>query len=185
METKDEIRVRMRALRRELTAKERDSASDEICAAVLDRPDVREAIEKRRPFSVYLASSDEIDLTPLIEALWAADVTVAVPCWNAEEKVYVLGAYDNTTTLVEGRCHIPEPAEVNPVAEQDIGVWIVPGLAFTRGGGRIGYGGGWYDRMLRKSSPESLKLGVAHSFQFVDVIPLELHDQSLTAVVSA
>ena len=84
METKDEVRARMRALRRELTAKERNSASDEICAAVLDRPDVREAIEKRRPFSVYLASSDEIDLTPLIEALWAADVTVAVPCWNAE-----------------------------------------------------------------------------------------------------
>lgn len=185
METKDEIRAKMRALRRELTERERTSASEDICAAVLERPDVREAIERRLPFSVYLASPDEIDLTPLIEALWAADVTVAVPCWNAEEKGYVLGAYDNTTTLVEGRCHILEPAEVNLVAEQDIGVWIVPGLAFTQGGGRIGYGGGWYDRMLRKASPESVKLGVAHSFQFVDVIPAELHDQSLTAVVSA
>ena len=78
METKDEIRARMRALRRELTAKERDSASDEICAAVLDRPDVREAIEKRRPFSVYLASSDEIDLTPLIEA----PTTTPRPWWR-------------------------------------------------------------------------------------------------------
>lgn len=185
METKDEIRARMRVLRRDMSEKERAEASEEICAAVLERPDVREAIERRRPFAVYLASPDEIDLTPLIEALWAADVTVAVPCWSAEEKGYVLGAYDNTTTLVEGRCHILEPAEVNLVAEQDIGVWIAPGLAFTRGGGRIGYGGGWYDRMLLKASAESLKLGVAYEFQLVDVIPAELHDQSLTAVVSA
>ncbi len=173
----------MRARRRALTKEERDEASASVCDAVLARADVQAALAARRPFSVYLASKNELDLTPLIEELWAADVTVAVPCWDSAEKCYQLGAYDNTSSLVEGIHRIPEPAEVNVVDEADIGVWIVPGLAFTRDGGRIGYGGGWYDRLLRKASPEAISLGVAYPFQFVDCIPAELHDQSLTAVV--
>lgn len=184
MKTKAEIRNEMRVKRRALSEEERAEASASICRALLAREDVQAAMAAKRPFAVYLASRDELDLTAFIEALWEEDITVAVPCWNAAEKSYSLGAYDNTTTLVEGEYHILEPAEMNPIAAQDIGVWIVPGLAFTRGGGRIGYGGGWYDRLLKQAAPESISLGVAHDFQFVDSILAELHDQSLTAVVS-
>lgn len=184
MKTKKDIRDEMRRLRRGLSDAARAESSAAICEAVLARDDVREAIAARRPFAVYLATHDEIDLTTLVEALWEADVTVAIPCWNAARKCYALGAYDNTTTLVEGYMHIPEPAEPNEIAAADIGVWIVPGLAFTRDGGRIGYGGGWYDRLLREADPRAVKLGVAHPFQFVRELPVELHDQSLTDVVT-
>ena len=112
-------------------------------------------------------------------------MTVAVPCWDATAARYVLGAYDNTTTLVEGASHIREPAEVHPVAPADFGVWIVPGLAFTRAGGRLGYGGGWYDRLLGAAAPGAVALGVAHAFQIVDALPVEPHDRTLSAVVSA
>ena len=174
----------MRRLRRELTGEERAEMSVAICDAVLARADVQAAIAARRPFAVYLATRDEIDLTSLVEALWAEDVTVAIPCWDAARARYVLGAYDNTTTLVEGAMHIPEPAELNEIAAADVGVWIVPGLAFTRDGGRLGYGGGWYDRMLREAAPEAVKLGVAYPFQLVREMPVELHDQDLTGVVT-
>lgn len=184
MKTKGEMRAEMRAKRRALTEEARNEASGAVCAALLARDDVRAAIAAKRPFAVYLAARDELDLTALVEALWAEDVTVAVPCWDAAEGCYVLGAYDGATTLIEGAHRIPEPAEVNPVAPADIGVWVVPGLAFTRSGGRVGYGGGWYDRLLRGASPAAAKLGVAHAFQFVDVIPADLHDQSLTDVVA-
>lgn len=185
MKTKDQIRSEMRKRRREVNEEERLNASELVCAAILARADVRAQIANRRPFAVYLASKEEIDLSSLIEALWAKDITVAVPCWNQAQKCYRLGVYDNMTSLVEGLHRIPEPAEVNHVDEADIGVWIVPGLAFTRGGGRIGYGGGWYDRLLIKAAPEAIKLGVAYEFQFVDMIPAELHDKDLTDVVSS
>ena len=155
-----------------------------ICRAVLGRADVHAALAARRPFAVYLATPEEIDLTTLVEALWAADVTVAIPCWDAARKCYVLGAYDNMTTLVEGYMHIPEPAELNEIAPVDVGVWIVPGLAFTRDGARLGYGGGWYDRLLRAAAPDAAKLGVAYPFQIVPGLPVELHDQDLTDVVT-
>lgn len=174
----------MRRLRRELEPDERAEMSEAICRAVLARPDVQAALAARRPFAVYLATPDEIDLTALVEALWAADVTVAIPCWDAARKRYVLGAYDNMTTLVEGFMHIPEPAELNEIAPADVGVWIVPGLAFTRDGARLGYGGGWYDRLLGEAAPQAAKLGVAYPFQLVGWLPVELHDQDLTDVVT-
>lgn len=184
MKTKDEIRGEMRRLRRALTPEERAEMSEAVCRAVLARPDVAAALAARRPFAVYLATPDEIDLTALVEALWAEDVTVAIPCWDAARKRYVLGAYDNTTTLVEGYMHIPEPAEVNEIASADIGVWLVPGLAFTRDGARLGYGGGWYDRLLRDAGAGSVRLGVAYPFQIVGELPVELHDQGLTDIVT-
>ena len=102
MRTKDEIRAAMRARRRALTAAQRAAASEAVSVALLARADVRTALAAKRPFAVYLAAPHELDLAPFVAALWAADVTVAVPCWDAASARYVLGAYDNTTPLVEG-----------------------------------------------------------------------------------
>ena len=62
-------------------------------------------------------------------------------------------------------------------------VWVVPGLAFTAKGARLGDGGGWYDRFLSAASPSAVSLGVAYPFQIVDDLPVEAHDKSLTDVV--
>ena len=113
------------------------------------------AVAAKRPFAVYLANDDEIDLAPLVERLWAADVTVAVPYWQSESGTYRLAIYTSASTLIEGGHGIMEPAETYDIAPCDIGVWIVPGLAFTRDGRRIGYGGGWYDRYLAAAAPDA------------------------------
>jgi 5-formyltetrahydrofolate cyclo-ligase len=61
---------------------------------------------------------------------------------------------------------------------------IVPGLAFTRTGDRLGQGGGWYDRFLPSLRPDATSIGVGFSAQIVDAIPLEDHDVSLDFVVT-
>ena len=183
MRSKKEIRQEMRTRRRAVTHEARAAYSRAVCTALLARSDVRAAIAAKRPFAVYLAGADELDLTVLIEALWTEDVTVSVPCWDAARQVYVLGAYDATTTLVEGQMHILEPAEVHEIAAADVGVWIVPGLAFTPAGGRLGYGGGWYDRFLAAAASDAVVLGVAYPFQLVAELPMEAHDRPLTDVV--
>ena len=182
--TKSDIRNMMRTCRREVDPEEREEASAEICEALWERPDVQAAVAAKRPVAVYLANDDEINLAPLVERLWAADVTVAVPYWHAESGTYRLAIYTNASTLIEGFHGIMEPAETYDIAPSDIGVWIVPGLAFTRDGRRIGYGGGWYDRYLAAAAPDAVALAVAYPFQILDDVPTEPNDRRVTDVVT-
>ena len=182
--TKSDIRNLMRTRRREVDPEEREEASAAICDAVWARADVQAAVAAKHPFAVYLANDDEIDLAPLVERLWAADVAVAVPYWHAESGTYRLAIYTNASTLIEGFHGIMEPAETYDIAPSDIGVWIVPGLAFTRDGRRIGYGGGWYDRYLAAAAPDAVALAVAYPFQILDDIPTDPNDRRVTDVVT-
>ena len=191
---KNRIRERMRAERRKVAPSVRRSASQEVCARILDRADVRGALTAKQPFAVYLASPQEIDLAPLIEHLWAAECPVLVPAWRNGS--YALESYSQKTTLISGQMGILEPSPQGSVPNNPQGsvprdsgsvpkVWIVPGLAFTRTGGRLGYGGGWYDRLLAAADPAAVLLGVAYPFQMVEELPSEPHDIRLTGVVVA
>ena len=183
---KNRVRERMRAERRKVAPSVRRNASQEVCARILDRADVKGTLAAKQPFAVYLASPQEIDLAPLVACLWAADCPVLVPAWR--NGTYALELYSQKTTLISGPMGILEPAPQGSVPT-DSGsvpkVWIVPGLAFTRTGARLGYGGGWYDRLLAAADPVAVILGVAYPFQMVDELPSEPHDIRLTEVVVA
>ena len=187
IDPKRELRKIMKARRREVPPEERRAYSAALCGHLLERDDVQLAMGAKGVFAVYLASMDEIDLSLLIERLWAAGCKVVVPAWR--DGTYKLVAYSSETELFAGPMNILEPAPEGDgrvsVAEGDVAVWIVPGLAFSRSGARLGYGGGWYDRFLAKSSPSSISLGVAYPFQIVDDLPLEPHDLPLSGVVIA
>ena len=182
---KRELRKIMKARRREVPSEERSAYSAALCGNLLEREDVQRAIGAKGVFAVYLASKEEIDLSPLVERLWAADCRVVVPAWC--DDTYRLVAYSPKTELAAGPMGILEPAPggegLISVAEGDVSVWIVPGLAFSRSGARLGYGGGWYDRFLSKANPSSISLGVAYPFQIVADLPLEPHDIPLVDIV--
>ena len=183
---KNRIRERMRAERRKVAQSVRRSASQSVCVRILDREDVKGSLAAKQPFAVYLASPQEIDLAPLVVHLWAADCPVLVPAWRNGS--YALESYSQKTTLISGPMGILEPDPKGSVP-RDSGsvpkVWIVPGLAFTRTGARLGYGGGWYDRLLSAADPLAIFLGVAYPFQIVEELPSEPHDIRLTDVVVA
>ncbi len=71
-----------------------------------------------------------------------------------------------------------------PIAPAEIDLILVPGLAFTRAGRRLGRGGGYYDRVLAQRNPHAIVLGVCFDLQLVPEIPCEPHDQSVDAVVT-
>ncbi len=62
---------------------------------------------------------------------------------------------------------------------------VVPGLAFTPGGHRLGYGGGYYDRFLASLPPSAVTVGVCFHEQLVDDLPLDPHDRPVDLVVTA
>lgn len=74
------------------------------------------------------------------------------------------------------------PGDVDP---STLDVAIVPGLAFTPDGARLGQGGGHFDRFLPRLRPDCVTIGVGYAEQLVDDLPVEAHDVTLTHVIVA
>ena len=173
------LRREMKARRKELAADAKAAADAAICEKLMSRRDIGEAVDPSKggsPLAVYLASSDEIDIDSFIERMLRAGVEVVAPRWNGE--TYVLARLKGlgAKNLRRGPMGIREPVDADAVEPGKVFAWIVPGLAFTRGGRRLGYGGGWYDRFLSAAPEGAVKIGVAYSFQIVDDLPSDPHD---------
>lgn len=184
---KSEIRRRMRTRRKALSPEERKRVSKIICAKLMSDGSIAKAdgaYVGNGVIAVYLASSDEIDLADFIRAMLDRGITVVSPRWNGTtyELAKIRSLSDDD--LRTGPMGILEPSEPDIEKPERVAAWIVPGLAFTRDGKRLGYGGGWYDRLLAASCGGSLKIGVAHGFQLVDDLPTEPHDILLDRIVT-
>ena len=179
----------MRARRKALTPEERELAAKAVCAKLLDDGDIMEAADpfydEKGTVAVYLASPDEIDLSEFILEMLKCRVTVVAPRWNGETYELAKVKSLSDADLRRGPMNILEPAEADIVAPDEVGVWIVPGLAFTKRGKRLGYGGGWYDRLLASASKWARKIGVAYEFQILDDLPTEPHDIRLDCIATA
>ena len=187
MPSKNDIRSKMRSRRKALAPAVRQRASETICGKLIQDESIAAAVDPldgAGVLAVYLASNEEIDLSSLIGDMLGRGVTVVSPRWNGKTydlaKIMSLAEKD----LRRGPMHILEPAEADIVEPKDVAAWIVPGLAFTADGKRLGYGGGWYDRLLSSARIDSLKIGVAHGFQVVGDLPSEPHDIRLDRIVT-
>lgn len=126
------------------------------------------------------AVGDELDLAPLRAALLDRGTPVALPRVEGDDLVAVAATAD--TTLRPGWRGVPEP--VGDAIEVGEGwVVLVPGLVFDRRGGRLGYGGGHFDRFLA-AHPAATPVGVAFACQLVDAVPLHDHDVVMAEVVT-
>ena len=170
----------MRKRRAAVDPKWKAEADADVCARLLERVAVA---APESPVAVYMASPSEIDLSHFIEKLLASGRSAVAPRWNG--KAYEMARLKglDAKSLRTGPMGIFEPAEADIVPPEKIKVWIVPGLAFTRSGKRLGYGGGWYDRLLATTAPDAIKLGVAYPFQILEDLPCEPTDVALTEVI--
>lgn len=184
---KARLRAAMRARRDAMARGEREAASRAICGALAGDEGVSRALSPPRgvaTLATYLAARSEPDLSAFIRLALASGARVVAPRWNG--RTYDLAVLRGLSgaNLRSGPMGIPEPADAETVHPSQVAVWLVPGLAFTRDGGRVGYGGGWYDRLLAEASGDSLKIGVAFPFQVVESLPSEPHDARLSRIVT-
>ena len=176
----------MKARRKGMTAAEKAAVGGIVCEKLKALSDIGNMVDSpdtASPLAVYLASRDEVNIDPFIAYMMRVGVKVVAPRWNGE--TYELARLKglDERNLRRGPMGIREPADADIVLPAEVSVWIVPGLAFTRDGKRLGYGGGWYDRLLASAPKDAAKIGVAYSVQVVDGFPSEPHDVPLSAVV--
>jgi len=186
MTIKTTIRQEMRARRKAILPEAKARAVGVICDKILSHSDMTAALDPLDDggvLAVYLASPDEIDLTAAIEGMLARGVTVVAPRWNGETYELAKLKSIRDEDLRKGPMGILEPKDADVVPPKDVAVWLVPGLAFTRDGKRLGYGGGWYDRLMAEASKPATKFGVAYAFQVVEDLPSEPHDIRVNGVI--
>jgi len=163
----------------------RKEKSNRICALLAAHPIVIDADH----LFVYVDFRSEVETMDLIRDLIAAGKTISVPVTLLEQsRLQAIQLTNPDTQLMPGCYGIPEPtpdqiakATVDP---QTIDTVLIPGSVFDTGGGRLGYGGGYYDRFLTESAPRAARVGVAFELQLVDQVPMESHDQYMDVLVT-
>lgn len=183
MKTKDDIRLQMREQRHEVSPEERRAAGKAICAKVQGNP-INLVLQAWR-VCLYLSTRHEIPTRYIARAVWEAGREVCVPAWSTTEKAYKLYAIDPRMKLITGHHGIREPAVRVPVNPWEVGAFVLPGLAFDSRGGRLGYGAGYYDRILAKVSKSVPKIAVCYDWQLLDEpLPQEPHDVAMDWIVT-
>jgi len=168
----------MRTLRRRLSAEAPDAGA--LAADVLPL----ERFAGLAAAAVYYAQGAELDPTPLAERLAAVGVTVALPVALSREGHLQFRRWRLGEALAPDVTGVPSPpAAAAAVTPQLV---VAPLLAFDRRGGRLGQGGGHYDRTLSnlRAAGGVFVLGLAYAGQELEAIPMEPHDQRLDAILT-
>lgn len=179
-EAKHAARARAREAREAVTPSERQSAVHQLSAVLLAVPELAEA----NVVLAHAALPSEIDPTPAIWSLRKRGVRIAYPCIEAPG---VLGLHfvDHELDLVPGPFGLSQPSEHAPRAPHAlIDAILVPGVAFDEHGSRLGYGGGYYDRLLPQCRPDCIRIGIAFDEQVLGHIPAEEHDQRVDVIIT-
>lgn len=136
---------------------------------------------------VYVNFRSEVETVELIKKCLSRGIRVAVPLVDAAAVSMIpLLIQDPEKDLAPGYYNIPEPdpAKTQRVAPGEIDAAVIPGSVFDVHGGRLGYGGGYYDRFLVNDAPQAKRIGLAFELQVVDKVPLEPHDQPLDILIT-
>ncbi|SHG96617.1 5-formyltetrahydrofolate cyclo-ligase [Marivita hallyeonensis] len=134
------------------------------------------------PLAGYIPIRTEIDPLPAM-AEAAAHGPVGVPVIREAGQPLVFSRWEPDCAMVDGPFGAPVPADEVLMTPE---LLIVPLVAFSRDGGRLGYGGGFYDRTLEqlRSSRPTLAIGFAYAEQEATDLPLEPTDQPLDLIVT-
>lgn len=175
---KAEIRRQMRSMRRALSGEEQKRAADRVYAQIMRMESYRSA----RTVMAYAAVRGELSLERVMEDIRASGRRLALPrCGESGEMDACL--VTERRQLRQGAYGIWKPDESCPVVPpEEIDLMLIPGTAFDRAGGRIGQGGGYYDRYIIQT--RAVRVGICHGFALVNRIPTEKHDVRMDAVVT-
>jgi 5-formyltetrahydrofolate cyclo-ligase len=181
-DAKRSVRERILRQRDRLPPDVRAAASDAIVGALTARADFAAA----RALLLTLPFGSEWDTRSLVATALAQRKTVAAPRVNASTRMLELYEIaEPERDVAPGFYGIPEPCgHCAPVPLAAIDWVLVPGVAFDMAGRRIGYGGGYYDRLLPLLDPRARRIAGALELQLVDQVPAAPHDLRVDAIVT-
>ena len=174
-EQKAALRREMKARRSMMNEVARVCASWSLCQRLASWLETR----SERTIGAYLARPQEICLDILIVSLLRSGYTLAAPRVDTKSGEMTFWRLESLENVEIGTWNVREPLPHQQI--QSPPLIFAPGLAFDRAGGRLGTGGGWYDRVLGRAQTV---VGVGFDCQIVPHVPLEAHDKKMHFVAS-
>ena len=179
---KANLRPRMKSAVAALSDEERHEASGRACERLVGLEPFRHAAV----VMLYMPLAREVDLTPLAIRCFQSGKTVCVPKvdWKRQDMAPVeVTSFDDHVMEIDDH-GLRSPRESRPILPDLINLVVVPGLAFDVSGNRLGRGGGYYDRFLRRLRRSATRIGLAFDLQVIDQVPADDRDMSVDAVVT-
>lgn len=177
-EAKQALRQQISGWRDGLDPAQREAQSARVAARVL----AQECYRAADSVLVYAHVGSEVATPALVRAILADGKRLVMPR-VAKEGLVLHAVADPETELAAGVWGIPEPLPALPVvAPGDVALFLLPGLAFDAAGGRLGYGRGYFDRVLAGASGR--KVALAFDGQVVEAVPRGPRDVAVDRVVT-
>ena len=168
-------------MRDAMPAAERAAASVAICDAA--NAVLASQLSSPATVALYAAKGSEVDAARIDAFARASGWAVAYPRVVAGTRALAFAVAGLDELVASGLGLREPPAESAAVAVADIAAFIVPGLAFDRAGGRIGWGRGHYDATFAVA-PAALRIGLAFARQIVERVAREPHDVALDFIIT-
>jgi len=178
-EEKNRLRKKILAERARLTIEAKKNLSRKIMENLL----ATEIFSRAETVFLFVSFGSEVETLELIGQSLLLGKKVALPRTLLSEKKLVFHRLYTLGELVPGAYGILEAPTRNPVIPpEEADLVVVPGVAFDRKGHRLGYGGGFYDRILtRVRAP---KVALAFDLQVLPKVPAEKHDQRVDYIIT-
>lgn len=177
---KHAARTRAREARCALDAGTCAAAAEALAERIASLPELVSA----RLVLAYGATPEEIDPAPAVTLLRSRGIAIAYPRVESPGELGLHVTAD-ADALVPGMFGIREPAaDATRVPASAVDAVIIPGVAFDQELWRLGYGGGYYDRLLPQLREECARIGIAYDEQVLESIPVEEHDVRLDVLVT-
>ncbi len=174
-ESKQKIRQESKARVRAIGTEEKASKSALIFSRIAALPSLKSA----KVVALYASLPDEPQTAEIIEQL-SRSHHIVLPRVSGEDMDFYPYEADN---IKSGAFGISEPQSADAISPAEIDVIIVPGVAFTRSGKRLGRGKGYYDKYLSREGFHATKIGVCYKEQLAEDIPDEPHDILMDDVI--
>lgn len=182
-DAKVELRKAIIARRVSLSLPVRQTANRAISKQVLALGGFHDA----QTVLAYMSFAAEFSSTEIVRATLDRDKVLVLPKISVTERqLDLFRVCDLDADLIPGTWGIlePNPERCAKITTEEIDFVLVPGVAFDSGCNRLGYGGGYYDRLLEDLGPFATLVAGAFSVQMVERIPLEAHDIALDLIVT-
>jgi 5-formyltetrahydrofolate cyclo-ligase len=197
---KKQIRKSIMQLRDKISTEEKQRYDKAIFQNIIDN----EYYKAASTIFIFVSYLSEVDTKSVIIQAIADNKTICVPKVKSKEEGIELFKINGLNDLEEGFHGILEPKsnceklhgvsvsvsddEGNDVDdannEGNIDLIIMPGVAFDMTGGRIGYGGGFYDKFISKLKKDVKKIAIAYELQIIENIPMKNHDVRIDGIIT-
>jgi 5-formyltetrahydrofolate cyclo-ligase len=138
---------------------------------------------KAKAIGAFASIPHEINTYPILEGTLSSDKKLYLPKVSKDKESFEFHPVTDLKNLQPGPFGILEPTSPKPVEWDELDLILVPGLAFDRQGNRLGFGKGFYDRVIPQLKKSCLVVGLGYAFQLVEKVPTDTHDAPVRAVL--